>query len=75
MPDTLDPRLNCAAEICCQKPAADAALEAVLCDLGCSDADAAAYAQAMRKADLVFMPGKLARVIAEIADHPNRKDT
>lgn len=74
MPDpTIDPRLNCAAEICCQRPAADTALETILCDLGCSDEEAETYAKAMRAQDLVFMPGKLARVIAEIADHPNRK--
>lgn len=70
----MDPRLCCAAQICCQNPAeADAALVSLLGELlACSPAEAAVYAKALRASDIALMPGSMAREIAALTagHHP-----
>lgn len=59
---SIDPRLNCAAEICCSGPPALRARAAILCDLGVSDQDAPGMAR-----KITFTSTALADAIREIA--------
>lgn len=72
----VDPRLNCAAEICCpptglgdeaaQSPSHEARV-AILMDLGLGRGPANEASRAMRKRELCFMPQALADTMREIA--------
>lgn len=73
-----DPRLNCAAEICCpppvmvgaEKPAnvpADEACEGILLDLGVHPEDVGKVVASMRKRGLVFLSAEMASAIRNIA--------
>lgn len=63
----IDPRLNCAAEICCSGPPALRARAAILCDLGVSDQDAPRMARKMQEMGITFTSTALADAIREIA--------
>lgn len=75
----VDPRLNCAAEICCHPPMlvadsnaatnapADKALSAVLLDLGVHPEDVAKVVANMRAVGLVILTAELAAAIRHIA--------
>lgn len=67
----VDPRLNCAAEICCHPTLrgdeAHASRVAILEDLGLSQAQASTVATAMKEQGLCFMPQALADTIREVA--------
>lgn len=67
----VDPRINCAAEICCGETDARLARIALLKELGVAEPER--VADAMRARGLALMPAELAQIISEIADHPNRK--
>lgn len=69
-----DPRLNCAAEICCPAPQAFQARVQILCSLGCSEDDAPSLAKAMIEQEIDFAPASLMAEIAALADHPAAKD-
>jgi hypothetical protein len=71
MPFTVDPRLNCAAEICCTANDARLAGIELLREAGVVNPEETA--DQMRAKGLVLMPAALAQIIAEIADHPGRK--
>lgn len=69
----VDPRLNCAAEICCSPTLTDGAGKAresrknILADLGAGDDLAWEMADAMKAQGLCFMPQALADTIREVA--------
>lgn len=83
-----DPRLNCAAEICCPPPAAREAKESVVRDLvvpvdisvrvlgkEAGDVDLVKIiTDRMTELDIEFAPGALMRAIRDLADHPGRKE-
>lgn len=83
----VDPRLNCAAEICCPPPAAREAKESIVRDLVVPidisirvlDKEAGGVdlvrviTDRMTELDIEFAPGALMRVIRDLADHPDRK--
>jgi hypothetical protein len=75
-----DPRLNCAAEICCgpvpplteggdvqQNPDAFRSLVAILVDLGVPEDLAPRVAREMRQRGIVFLSAELAAAIREIS--------
>ena len=71
----IDPRLNCAAEICCapsglvetvKSPSHKARVE-ILVDLGLDHEAAGMVSLAMKKVDLCFMPQAIADIMREIA--------
>lgn len=67
-PKPFDPRINCAAEICCPEIAnANAALASLLGDLGVPDESLAEVVRRMRESGLVFLPSELAVTIRQIA--------
>lgn len=69
----VDPRLNCAAEICCNPTLTDGAGKAresrknILVDLGLGTTDAYTVADAMKAQGLCFMPQALADTIRGVA--------
>jgi hypothetical protein len=63
----VDPRLNCAAEICCNPPRALAARVSILCDLGVPEEDAPRMAAKMKEMGIAFTSASLAEAIREIA--------
>lgn len=67
----VDPRINCAAQICCDVDDARLAQISLLSDLGVKNPNE--VATAMAEKGLVFMPAELSSVISKIADHPNKK--
>lgn len=69
----IDPRLNCAAEICCPPPDAFQARVALLCEAGCPDELAPALVGKLDAMGITFAPKALMAVIAELADHPGMK--
>lgn len=68
----IDPRLNCAARICCPPPAARATQIELLCEAGCPDDLAPKIAERLEQMGISFAPVELMAVIAELAEHPNR---
>lgn len=74
----IDPRLCCAAEICCPPPIARQTKINIIKDLmgnkweGTSEEIAVRFADNMTRLGLEFAPAELMKVIAEIANHPNR---
>lgn len=72
-PDSVDPRLNCAAGICCAPGNALSAATSILLDAGCPDEYAGLCARNLHEMGITFTSTKLARAIAEIADHPGQK--
>jgi hypothetical protein len=72
--EAVDPRINCAAEICCDVDDARKARVEILTDLGVEPLEAIRLADEMKKKGLAFMPIQLTQVIADIADHPGRGD-
>jgi hypothetical protein len=67
----IDPRLNCAAEICCPPPEAFQTRVELLCELGCPDDLAPKMVAAMDSKGISFAPKELMDVIRRLADHPN----
>lgn len=67
----VDPRLNCAAQICCDADDARVSQLSLLADLGVKNPGE--VADAMAEAGLIFMPCELGEAISKLADHPNRK--
>jgi hypothetical protein len=67
-----DPRINCAAEICCDPPAALRAAAEILCDIGVAEDDAPKMAAKLKEMGITFTSVELAGAIAEIADHPHK---
>jgi len=67
--DGIDPRLNCAAEICCQRQSAESnkALCDILADLGVPADLQDTVAANMRTRGIVLMPTQLAHIIKRIA--------
>ena len=64
----IDPRLNCAAEICCSGPPQSiAAAAAILCDAGCSEDEAPKIAAKLREMGVAFTSTELATAIRNIA--------
>lgn len=64
----IDPRLNCAAEICCSGPPASiAAASAILCDAGCPDDLAPSIAGKLREMGVAFTSTALTKAIRDIA--------
>lgn len=79
----VDPRLNCAAEICCPPPAARQAKESLVADLLDENKGFTPETRSklcghvvdrMAELDIEFAPGELMRAIRDLADHPNRKE-
>jgi len=66
-PPVIDPRFNCAAEICCDRLQANMTLMGLLADCGCPEEYRAHMVKRMRELDIVLLPGQLARVIRGIA--------
>lgn len=82
----VDPRLNCAAEICCPPPAAKEAkiqlVEELIVDIqsvvvkGVGQSSrylGELVVDRMKELDIEFAPGELMRAIRNLADHPNSK--
>lgn len=69
----VDPRINCAAGICCDPTGALAATTEILCDIGVPEDDAPKMAAKMRDMEITFTSTSLAGAISEIADHPHKK--
>jgi hypothetical protein len=63
----IDPRLNCAAEICCTPEQAHAAAVSLLCDCGVSEDEAPRIAKRLREKGIVFTSSELADAIRHIA--------
>lgn len=82
----VDPRLNCAAEICCPPPQAREAKLSIIDDLlvdtpglsiqinGKPYKVSEMLADRMTALDIEFAPVSLMRAIRDLADHPNRKE-
>lgn len=68
----IDPRLNCAAEICCSPPDALRAATSLLIDAGCPDEYAASCARNLREMGVTFTSTALAGAISDIAQHPRK---
>lgn len=69
----VDPRLNCASEVCCSPSSALRAATSILLDAGCPDEYAALCARNLHEMGITFTSLGLAHAIAEIADHPGRR--
>lgn len=69
----IDPRLNCAARICC--PPADARNTQIelLCEAGCPDDLAPKLAERLETMGIALAPMELMDVIGQLANHPNRE--
>jgi hypothetical protein len=70
----MDPRLNCAADICCPPPPARLTRIEILCEAGCEPEAASKIADNLTKMGVTFAPVELMDVISRLADHPNRKE-
>lgn len=68
----VDPRINCAAGICCDPAGALTATAEILCDIGVPEDDAPKMAAKMRDMGITFTSAALAEAVAAIADHPRR---
>lgn len=62
-----DPRINCAAEICCDPPRSLAAAASILCDAGCPEDLAPKIAHKLMTMNITFTSTALARAVREIA--------
>jgi len=71
--NSVDPRLNCAAGICCGPGGSLAAATSILVDAGCPNEYAASCARNLRERGITFTSVALAEAMADIADHPGRK--
>lgn len=68
----MDPRLNCAADICCPpKQARETRIE-LLCEAGCSYSLAETLVDNLCKMGITFAPIQLMKAISEMVNHPNR---
>lgn len=67
--DNLDPRLNCAAEICCGHKSALETTATILSECGVPADYCASVAKTLSDKGVVLMPAQLAQVIKQIA-HP-----
>lgn len=67
-----DPRLNCAAEICCQPPQAREALVSILLDIGVPEEYVRRCAVKMTEMGIAFTSVEMMKAVAEIVDHPGR---
>lgn len=63
----IDPRLNCAAEICCSPPQSLAAATEILAEAGLTRVSAESVARNLRAAGVALLPVQLAAIIREIA--------
>lgn len=63
----IDPRLNCAAEICCAPEQAHAATVELLCECGVSEDEAPRIAKRMRDKGITFTSTELAGAVRHIA--------
>jgi hypothetical protein len=63
----IDPRLNCAAEICCDPIKAQQARIEILCDIGVSEDQAPKMAARMKELGIAFTSTELADAIRHIA--------
>lgn len=68
----VDPRLNCASEVCCSPPNALRAATSILIDAGCPDEYAGSCARNLHEMGIAFTSRELANAISNIADHPGR---
>lgn len=69
----IDPRLNCAAEICCTPEQAHAAAVELLCECGVSEDEAPRIAKRLREKGIAFTSTELAEAIRHIA-FPDKGD-
>lgn len=67
----IDPRLNCAAKICCPPMQARHTQIELLCEAGCPDNLAPVLADRLEKMGISFAPSELMDVIARLAQHPD----
>lgn len=67
----IDPRLNCAAKICCPPNQARETQIELLCEAGCPDDLAPRLADRLATMGISFAPTELMDVIGRLAEHPN----
>lgn len=65
-----DPRLNCAAGVCCDPPEALTARVDILRSLGVPESCCEDVAKTMPELGIAFTSTDLMKAVSEIADHP-----
>lgn len=70
----IDPRLNCAAKICCHPDQAKRVQIELLCEAGCPEEFAPRVADRLEKMGISLAPSELMDVISRLAQHPNAAD-
>lgn len=69
----MDPRLNCAANICCPPREARETRIELLCEAGCPAELSAKIVDRLELMGITFAPIQLMKVISEMVNHPGRE--